>query len=103
MNRRDPHPLHPGLIQAGPEPVQVDPLSEAVHSRGGTRVPPEVRALPTAATTRGHPRWRWGRSVDAPSRTSTPVIFSPSDLEAGGRGEDEHLPSIADVARRLKR
>jgi hypothetical protein len=99
----DPHPLHPGQIQPADEPFQVDPLSEAVHSRGGTRIPPQVRALPTAATTRGHPAWRWGRSVDRPTSTSTPQIFSPSDLLPGPGQDDSHTPSIRDVIERMKK
>jgi hypothetical protein len=98
----DPHPLRDAEITPGPEPYQVDPLSEAVHSRGGTRVPPQVRALPTMATTRGHPRWKWGRPVDGPSSTSAPLIFSPSDLAPGGGQADAPTPSIADVVRRLR-
>jgi hypothetical protein len=98
----DPHPLRDAEITPAPEPYQVDPLSERVHSRGGTRVPPHVRALPTAATTRGHPAWRWGRRVDGPRSATAPVIFSPSDLAPGGGQDDLHRPSIADVVRRLR-
>jgi hypothetical protein len=100
----DPHPLHEGLIRPADEPYQVDPLSEAVHSRGGTRVPPQVRALPTMATTRGHPGWKWGRPVDGPSSTSAPLIFGPSALEPGrGQADAPPSPSIADVVKRYKR
>jgi hypothetical protein len=100
--RRNAHPLHPAEILPAPEPYQVDPLSEAVHSRGGTRVPPNVRALPTGTTTRSFPSWRWGRSVEPPRSTSTPQIFSPSDLEPGRTREDS-TRSIADVVKRLSK
>jgi hypothetical protein len=102
MKRLNPHPLHDGQIQPAPEPYQVDPLSEAVHSRGGTRVPPQVRALPTGATTRSFPAWRWGRSIDPPSNSGAPVIMSPSDLEPGRVPESPPRGSIGELRRRLK-
>jgi hypothetical protein len=101
--RINPHPLRDAEIMPAPEPYQVDPLSEAVHTRGGTRVPLEVRALPTARTTRGHPRWRWGPREEAPRSTSTPLIMSPSDLEAGRRRESSAYGTIDELRARLKR
>jgi hypothetical protein len=99
----DPYPLRDAEITPAPEPYQVDPLSERVHSRGGTRVPPHVRALPTGRTTAGRREWRWGKLVDGPRTTSTPVIMGPTALEPGRGGEDPPTPSIADVVRRLRR
>jgi len=80
---RNPHPLPDALIRPADEPYQVDELSRRVHTRDGRRTPPYVRALPTGSTTRSFPAWCWGRRVDAPTSTSTPQIFSPSDLEPG--------------------
>lgn len=98
--RIDPHPLRDAQVQPGPEVTQVDPMSIRVHERDGTRV--HGRALPTAATTKGHPSWKWGRSVDRPSTSGAPVIFAPSDLEPQRTSEAPDRPSIRDVMRRLK-
>ncbi len=100
MNRRDPHPLHPGQIQPAPEPYQVDELSRRVHERDGRRV--HDRALPTMATTRGDSRWRWSRTADPPSSSGAPVIFSPTDLEPGHTTESSSRPSLTDYVRRLR-
>lgn len=100
MTRRDPHPLRDAQIQPAPEPTPVDPLTEAVYTRGGTRV--TDRALPTAATARSRPAFRF-RPTDPPRTTSTPVTFSPTMLEPGGGStETSTAPSIADVVKRLK-
>jgi hypothetical protein len=91
-----------GLIPPDPEPYQVDPLSERVHSRGGTRVPPHVRALPTGRTTTDRREWRWGKPADAPSNSGAPQIWSPTDLEPGQARDASSHASIADVVRRLR-
>jgi hypothetical protein len=98
---KDAHPLHPALITLPPGVYAVDPLTEAVYRRGQQE---RDRTLPTGRTTSQHPAWRW-RPTDPPGSSSTaPQIFSPSELVEPGRGQDDsHLPSIADVARRLSR
>ena len=96
----DPHPLTPAQIEPGPTTYPVDAATEGLYRRHGVR--PGERALPTAATTHHHPRWRWGRSVDAASTSGAPLIMSPSDLERHSRQEAPTRPSIDDVRRRLK-
>lgn len=76
---RDPHPLPDALITPADEVYQVDELSRRLHERLGDH--PHDRALPSGRAMRQHPAWRWGRSVDRPSSTTTPQTFSPSDLE----------------------
>jgi hypothetical protein len=95
----DPHPLHPSLIRPADELYRVD-VSERTQEVLQRRA---QQTHPTMSTTTGHPAWRWGRSVDRPSSTSAPVIFSPSDLEPGRTREASRLGSIADVVARLKR
>jgi len=95
----DPHPLRTTMTQPGDELYRVD-VSEQTQERLRVR---SQRAFPTARTTRGDSRWTWGRSVDWPSNSGAPVIFSPSDLEAGRPEEHPSYRSIDDVRRRLKR
>jgi hypothetical protein len=97
--RRDPHPLHNTMIQPGPGTYPVDRSTEALYRRSNEE---RVRALPTAATTRGDSRWRFRPSDPPTSATSPAVIFSPSDLEPGRTREASRLGSIADVVARLK-
>ena len=87
-------PLTDAQIVPAPEPMQLDPLSERVHTRGGTRV--DGRALPTMATTRSHPRWRWGRPVDPPRSPATPTIMSPSELEPQRPRESSAWTSVTE-------
>jgi hypothetical protein len=96
------HPLRDAEITPAPEPVQVDPFSEAFHTRGGTRVPPSVRALPTMRTTRGDSRWTWGRAVDRPTNSGAPLVLSPSDLERKPAAEERaNLGSMDELRQRL--
>jgi hypothetical protein len=99
MNRRDPSPLHPGLIRPADPLYRVDLAPETQETLGRRA----QQTHPTAATTRGVPAWRWGRAVDPPRTTSAPVIFSPSDLEPGRGQDDSHTPTIRDVIERMKR
>jgi hypothetical protein len=96
---RDPHPLHNTMITPAPEPYQVDPMSRRVYERDGVRS--HDTALPTAATTRGHPRWKWGKT-DPPSNSGAPLIVSPSDLEPQRTPDPSVHGDIQDVVRRLK-
>jgi hypothetical protein len=90
---RNAHPLHDALIRPADQLYQVDPRFRRES----------VRALPTAATTRQRPEWRWRPTAPPSSTSGSPRIFSPSDLEPGRTREVSRLGSIADVARRLKR
>jgi hypothetical protein len=92
----DPHPLHPSLIRAGDLEYRVDVTehTQEVLRRRAQQVHPTMR------TTAGRPEWRMGRSVDRPSSSSAPVVFSPSMLERAPT-EQPTSPSIADVVRLL--
>lgn len=94
----DPHPLHPSLIRPADEVLRIDLTehTQEVLRRRGQQVHPTMR------TTTGRPEWRVGRSVDPPSNSGAPVIFSPSDLERK-ETEPPDRPSIDDVRRRLQK
>jgi hypothetical protein len=96
--RINPHPLHPSLIRPADEVLRID-LTE--HTQDVLRRRAQ-QVHPTMRTTAGRPEWRVGRSVDPPSNSSAPVIFSPTDLEPGRTREASTRPSIDDVRRRLK-
>jgi hypothetical protein len=95
----DAHPLHPSLIRPADEVLRID-LTE--HTQDVLRRRAQ-QVHPTVRTTQGRREWRWGRAVDRPSTSTAPQIFGPSALEPDRRGADEHVPSIADVVKRLKR
>lgn len=102
MNRRlSANPLHPSLIRPADPVYRVDVTehTQEVLRRRAEQVHPTMR------TTHGRPEWRWGRSVDPPSNSGAPQIFSPTDLlpKGGGQKADAPTPSIADVVARLKR
>jgi len=94
----DPHPLRTTMIRPADELYRVD-VTHQTQERLRSR---SQRALPTSATTAGHPAWRWGMPVDRPSTTSSPVIFSPSDLEPGGRPQASTYGTPDEVRRRLQ-
>lgn len=95
----NPFPLRTPMIPPADELYRVD-VSEQTQERLRLR---SQRVSPTMATTRGHPRWKWGRAVDRPSNSGAPKIMSPSDLLPGRGQADAPMPSIADVVARLKR
>jgi hypothetical protein len=99
----DPHPLRDAEITPGPEPYPLDRYAEAFATRGGTRVPPSVRALPTMRTTRGDTRWTWGRRVDRPTSTNAPQIFAPSDLERKPVEQPSKYGTLDELLRRLSK
>lgn len=97
---RDAHPLRDALITPAPTVYPVDDVTDRLYRRDGVRR--GERAFPTMGTTRGDPRWRWGRPADRPSSSGAPLLMSPSDLEKDRTPESTSRPSIADVVRRLR-
>ena len=83
----NPFPLHPSQISNGDPVYHLDlhPETQRILERRAEQV------HPTAKTTQGHPAWKWGRSVDRPSSTSAPVIFSPTMLERAPAAEVRQL------------
>lgn len=94
----DPHPLRTPMIRPADELYRVD-VSEQTQERLRVR---SERVSPTMRTTVGRREWRWGKPVDPPSSTSTPLIMGPSDLEAGRQPESPTHGTIDEVRRRLK-
>jgi hypothetical protein len=93
------NPLHPSQISNGPPVYNLDlhPETQRVLARRA------VQTHPTAATTKGHPAWKWGRSVDRPSTSGAPQIFSPRMLEPQPTPEAApEWPSLPGVGRRLR-
>jgi hypothetical protein len=94
----DKHPLHPSMIRPGDPVYRVD-VTERTQEVLRRRA---EQTHPTMRTNRGRPEWRVGRSVDPPSNSGAPVIFSPSDLERAP-AEQPAPASIRDVVARLER
>jgi hypothetical protein len=95
----DPHPLHPSLIRPADEVLRIDltERTQEVLQRRAEQVHPTMR------TTAGRPEWRMGRSVDRPSSSSAPVIFSPTMLERAPAAEQpSKYGSVDELRRRLK-
>jgi hypothetical protein len=91
-------PLHPSQISNG-DPVyhlNLHPETQRILERRAEQT------HPTLATTQGRPEWRFGKSVDRPTTSGAPKIFSPSDLERKPVAEERsNLGSMDELLRRL--